>query len=312
MTESESCSWLRTAGASHSCALRNQKIPRGEVKAKCTQAGLYVICIDAYSSLSNAQKLLEAKSTDALLWLVEAATQFENLGELDNTIIACIKGIVFANSMNLTDNGYEMFKYARQVYEEGQRRKDPSLSDPSIKRALIKAGQDLIATARESAKGDAMRDMQSELKAAVLGGAQLKKAEKQEDKDLITIDGRQLYAKKLQEYKESAETYIKSGVINNAIVFSCMAALAELMMGRPKEGIEYLAEMAASSGQRERFNEDPCFQWTRLVFKAFVSRDIGAIEEAKTKFLRIPWSFKDDREFARRVMESVHRRISST
>jgi hypothetical protein len=32
---------------------------------------------------------------------------------------------------------------------------------------------------------------------------------------------------------------------------------------------------------------------------------------ANKLFLEIPWSFKDDREFARRVLESVERRISA-
>ncbi|MEM2143417.1 MAG: hypothetical protein QXQ81_09185 [Candidatus Thorarchaeota archaeon] len=267
-----------------------------------------VICIDAYSSLFKARELLAEKSTDAFLWLIEAATQFENLGELDNTIMACVRGIEFAKNVNLVDSGYELFKYARNVYEQGISKSDPSLRDPSLKSVLAKAGLELIAEARRAIKGDSMRDMQAELKATLLGGASLRRAEKGPS-DVIMVDGRQLYTKKLSEYKDGAETFVKSGVVANAITFTCMAALAELMLGRPKEGIEYLTRTAAESGFKERFNEDPCFRWTKLIFKALVNRDRDAIDQARKDFLMIPWSFKDDKEFARRVMESVYRRI---
>ncbi len=311
MTSSGGCSWLRRSDRDNLCALRRQNIPAQEVTLKCTNPDLSIICIDAYSSLFKAHELIEQKSTEAFLWLVEAGTQFENLNELDNTIMACIKGINVAKSMNLLDNGYEMFKYARRVYEDGLARSDPSVADPSIKHTLFKAGLELITSARKSLQSDTLRDMQAELKAAVLEGTTLKKVEREEsEKGLVIVDGRQLYAKKLREYKESAEAYLRAGVLSNAVVFSCMAALAELMLGRPKEGIEYLTSMASDPKIKGKFNEDECFKWTRLIFKGFVSNDAAAIDEAKTRFLRIPWSFKDDRDFARRIMDSVARRVS--
>ncbi len=310
MAEPGGCSWLRGDGK-YACAFRGQNLPAEEVRLKCTNPDLAMICVDAYSSLSKAHELIEQESTEAFLWLVEAGTQFENLSELDNTIMACVKGINTAKNMNLIDNGYELFKYARRVYEDGIARSDPSLKDPSIKHNLVKAGLELIASTRKTYQSDTLRDMQAELKAAVLGGATLRKVEREAPaKDLVIVDGRQLYTKKLCEYKESAEAYLRAGVLSNVVVFSCMAALAELMLGRPKEGIAYLTTMASDPRIKEKFNEDECFKWTRLVFKGFVSNDIAAIDEAKTRFLRIPWSFKDDREFARRVMDSVARRVS--
>jgi hypothetical protein len=89
-----------------------------------------------------------------------------------------------------------------------------------------------------------------------------------------------------------------------------MAALADLMLGNATDGMEYLTKTAADSGQRDKFTENPCFRWTKLVFKAHVSKDVTAIEQARTQFLQIPWGFKDDREFARRVMDATARRIT--
>ena len=95
----------------------------------------------------------------------------------------------------------------------------------------------------------------------------------------------------------------------NAVILSCMGALADLMLGKPKEGIAYLTDVASSSGTNQVFNEHPCFEWTKTVFKALISRDENLMITVNKLFLEIPWSFKDDREFARRVMESVERRI---
>jgi hypothetical protein len=46
-----------------------------------------------------------------------------------------------------------------------------------------------------------------------------------------------------------------------------------------------------------------------MLFKVLVSRDKNLMVSANKLYLEIPWSFKDDREFARRVMESIERRI---
>jgi hypothetical protein len=69
-------------------------------------------------------------------------------------------------------------------------------------------------------------------------------------------------------------------------------------------------KIAATPESREDFQGHPCFKWTRLVFKALVDRDPDSIVKAQKLFLQIPWSYKDDKEFARRVMESVERRIT--
>ena len=164
-----------------------------------------------------------------------------------------------------------------------------------------------------SEKSD-LTDMQAELKAAVLGGVSLKKPDTKEDKaprDLIISHGRALYEKKAIEYKDGAKSYIESGMIKNAVILSCLGALADLMLGNPKEGMAYLAEIASSSGNSQVFNEHPCFEWTKLVFKVLISRDTNLMITTNKLFLEIPWSFKDDREFARRVMESVERRITA-
>ncbi len=312
MGTSEYCSWLRRDKSGFSCALRNQLISSSEVAVKCSDIDQSVICIDAYSSLSKGKELIAQQSTEALLWMVEAATQFENLGETDNAIMAVVSAINFAVDVNLISRAYELFKYARSVYENGLERGDPALDNPAVKEELVKAGRRMIRTARKLKADDAMRSMQAELKAAVLSGGGLKKVEREEKtKDILVVDGRQLYAKKSKEYKEGAEKYIASGIVKNEIVFACMGALADLMLGKPKDGIEYLTQIAEKSDFKEKFHEDPCFNWTKLVFRGLVSRDKEAIEKARKDYFKIPFAFKDDKEFARRVMDSVYRRVMS-
>lgn len=293
-----------------SCRLRNQILAKPEVTAKCTNMDMAPICVDAYKSLSKGQEAIDLGSTDTFPWLIDSATQFENLQELDNAIMVYVKGISFASGLGLTDRGYEFFRYARSVFEDGLNRSDSSLKNPATRQMLVRAGQALIESARKKTEHAPVTDMQTELKASLLSGISLRKADKAESKDVIVVDGRQLYAKKAQEYRDSAETYLRSGMFKSAVIFACMAAMADLMLGKPMEGMSYLSKVAADSGERDKFNDNPCFIWTKLVFKGYVSRDISSIEEAKTKFLSIPWGFKDDKEFARRVMDSVYRRIT--
>ena len=273
---------------------------------------LSTVCIDAYSSLARGQDALDSNSTDAFPWLIESATQFENLGETDNAIYAYVKAIDFANKNDLVEKAYDLFRAARGVYEEGVADKDPSLNDPEVKRELVRAGEELIGEVEKIAEHAPTTEMQAELKAAVLGGVTLKKASlKDETKDLIISHGRSLYTKKAEEYKDGAASYIKSGMIKNAVTLACMGALADLMLGKPKEGIAYLTKIAAESGENQTFNEHPCFEWTKVVFKVLINRDQDLMITANKLFLEIPWSFKDDREFARRVLESVERRITA-
>jgi hypothetical protein len=183
-----------------------------------------------------------------------------------------------------------------------------------IKQTLVKSGQKLIEESRKIAIGSPVADVQAELKASILSGVSLKKTEEamqEEEKDKLVIShGRSLYEKKASEYREGADTYLASGMTQNAITFSCLGALSDLMLGKPKDGLLYLTEFTEQSGIKEEFNSHPCFQWTRLVFKGLISRDTDALLEATKVFLSIPWSFKDDHEFARRAMESVERRIT--
>jgi len=314
LTIQEVCKWLADSKSGNTCRLRNVALARGEVAAKCTKADLAVICIDAYTALSKGLESLKLNSTDSFLWLVDSANQFENLGETDNAIMAAIKAIDFAAKMNLIERGYEVFRYARNMLENGAANKDPSLASPMIKQTLVKSGEKIIDAARKIATGSPVADMQAELKASILGGVSLKKTEqavKEEQKDKLVIShGRSLYEKKALEYKEGADTYLASGIKQNAITFSCLGALADLMLGKPKDGLLYLTQFTDESGIKEEFNNHPCFQWTRLVFKGLISRDQDAIVEANKIFLNIPWSFRDDHEFARRAMESVERRIT--
>ncbi|MFX1369257.1 MAG: hypothetical protein ACFFAY_11700 [Promethearchaeota archaeon] len=314
MTANGDCKFLSISPSGHACRLRNLGLHRSEVEAKCVAEDMSVICVDAYTSLSKGLDAIRLNSTEAFLWLMDTANHFENLHEYDNAIVAAVKGIDLAVEMNLVEKAYELFRYARTIYENGAALNDPSLANSKVRDILLGSGMSLVEKGKELAIGSPVSDVQAELKASILGGVQLKKAEEiaeEEDKSKIVIShGRSLYEKKSEEYKEGAETYIKSGIINNAITFSCLAALSELMLGKPTEGLVYLTKFLEESGERERFNEHICFKWTRLVFRGLVSRDLNAIEEARTLFLGIPWSFKDDREFARRVMESVHRRIS--
>lgn len=301
---------MRGSLSGNSCGLRNQILARPEVIAKCSNTDMAPICVDAYKSLSKGQESIDLGSTDAFPWLIDSATQFENLQELDNAIMAYVKGISFASGLGLTDRGYEFFRYARSVFEDGLNHSDASLKNPATKQMLVRAGQALIDSARKKTEQAPVTDMQAELKASLLSGISLRKADREESRDVIVVDGRQLYAKKAQEYRDSAETYLKSGMLKSAVIFACMAAVADLMLGKPTQGMSYLAKVVADSGESDKFNDNPCFIWTKLVFKGYVSRDISAIEEAKTKFLSIPWGFKDDKEFARRVMDSVYRRIT--
>jgi len=295
----------------YGCKLRNQILAVAEATAKCAKPELADICIDAYNSLTRAQESIDANSTDAFPWLIGSASRFENLGEFDNAIGAYVKAISFATSLTLIDRGYESFCKARQILEDGLQRSDPSLQSPALKQELAKAGQNLIKSIKTAMEGSPQADLQAELKASILGGISLKQAAKEDDiKDLIIVDGKALYEKKAIEYKEGADKYIQSGMLKNAVVFACMAALADLMLGKPKVGISYLTTTAADSGHKDEFNESQVFGWTKLVFKALVEKDVTAIDEATTLFLQIPWGFRDDKEFGRRVMDSVRRKIS--
>jgi hypothetical protein len=315
LSKAEKCTWLSIDdNEKDRCRLRGQKLPSAEVSSKCKKVDLATICADAYSSLSHGQEAIYKNSTDAFPWLIEAATQFENLGELDNAIEAYSKAIHFANKNDLTEKAYDFFRAARTAYEKGFESKDTSLKDPAIKDNLAKAGQSIVDKMRKLSEKSDLTDMQTELKAAVLGGVSLKKAETEqvrEPRDLIFSHGRSLYEKKAEEYKDGAKSYIKSGMIKNAVILSCMGALSDLMLGKPKEGISYLTGVASASGNSQVFNEHPCFEWTKLVFKALISRDANLMITVNKLFLEIPWSFKDDREYARRVMESVERRITA-
>ncbi len=287
-------------------------IPKGEVAAKCAEIDRSVMCIDAYSSLAKGKEMMEQQSTDAILWLIEAATQFENLGETDNAILTVMPGIDFLVNLGLISRAYELYRYCRSVYENGMAKSDPALKNPTLRESLLKAGRNMISKARRLSQEEDMRSMQAELKATLLSGGGLKRVEVEDrPPDITVVDGRHLYAKKSREYKEGAETYIKSGLAKNAIVFACMGALADLMLGQPKEGIQYLTQVAESSGFAEKFNQDPCFNWTKLLFRAYVSRDSEAIEKARKEYFSIPFAFKDDKEFARRVMDSIYRRLST-
>ncbi|MFW9800046.1 MAG: hypothetical protein ACFFD9_06400 [Candidatus Thorarchaeota archaeon] len=283
---------------------------RSEVEAKCIKTNLAVICVDAYTALAKGQDAAKANSTDAFLWMVESANQFENLGETDNAIMAAVNTIDLAVKMNLIEKGYEVFRYSRSMFESGLARNDPSLANPALKQTLVSEGQKLLEAARKAHVGSPMADMQAELKASILTGVSLKKVEKEEAEKLVISHGRSLYTKKSSEYKEGADTYLASGIVQNAIVFACLGALADLMLGLPKEGLQFLSDFTEQSGKKKEFLANKCFQWTKLVFSGLIKRDVDAIEQARTLFLKIPFSFKDDMEFARRVMESVHRRIS--
>jgi hypothetical protein len=314
LTLKETCKYLSISKSGHSCKLRNEILPREEVEAKCVNTDLAVICADAYTSLSKGLEAVRQTSTDAFLWLVESAMLFENLGENDNAIKATIDAIDLAAEVNRIDKGYEIFRYARSMFENGTRGNDKLLSNPDLKQKLVRSGQHLIAVARETAIGSPMADVQAELKASILSGVSLKKVDEEIEKEgaeqLVISHGRSLYTKKSSEYKEGADTYLASGMVQNAVVFACLGALADLMLGQPKEGLHFLSEFTEHSGKKEEFLANPCFQWTKLVFTGLVKRDLDSIEQARTHFLKIQWSFKDDMEFARRIMESIHRRIS--
>jgi hypothetical protein len=310
--EESRCEWLDTIGSGYGCRLRTQKLPIPEVTQKCLNPDLAVMCVDAYSSLSRGQEGLDNDSTDALPWLIDSASQFENLGELDNAITAIVRGIDFATGKNLLDQAYSFYSYGRAIYETGIAESDASLKDPAVKKSIIDAGNRIVESAQKGREGSPLTDMQAELKASIMGGVSLKKADKEEEnKDLIVSHGRALYEKKAREYKEGADKFVKSGIAQNSVVFACMGALSDLMLGKPKEGMSYLIGMAAQEEIKEIFQDHPAFEWTKFVFRALVDRNADAMTRAQTLFLSVPWSYKDDKELARRIMDSVERRINA-
>ncbi len=310
--EDTRCEWLDTIGSGYGCRLRTHRLQIPEVTQKCLNPDLVVMCVDAYSSLSRGQESLEVVSTDALSWFIDSASQFENLGELDNAVTAIVKAIDFATEKNLLDQAYSFYAYGRSIYETGKADSDASLSNPSVKKSLIEAGTKIIERAQKGREGSELTDMQAELKASLMSGVNLKKATKEEEnKDLIVLHGRALYEKKAKEYKEGADKYVKSGIAKNSVVFACMGALSDLMLGKLEEGMSYLAAIATQEETREVFQDHPCFEWTKQVFKALVDRNAEAMDRAQTLFLNVPWSYKDDKELARRIMDSVARRIKA-
>jgi len=310
--EETRCEWLDSIDAGYHCKLRNQNLPIPEVTQKCLQPEIALICVDAYNSLSRGKESMGEGSTDAFPWLMDSASQFENLGELDNAINAISIGVDFALKHNLVDNAYSFYSYGRSIYEIGINEKDPSLGNPSIKHHLIKLGEKILETAKESTEATPISAVQAELKASILGGVSLKKAQKDtEEKDLVFSHGRALYDRKAKEYREGAQKYFDSGIPGNGVVFACLGALSDLMLGKPKDGMSYLVKIAANPELKDDFQEHPCFKWTRMIFKAHIDRSRDTMVAAQKLFLQIPWSYKDDREFARRVMESIERRITA-
>ncbi|MHA2223404.1 MAG: hypothetical protein ACXAAO_15285, partial [Candidatus Thorarchaeota archaeon] len=228
------CTWLGTSEETEDsyCRLRGQILPQSEVNTKCQITDLATMCVDAYSSLARGQDAIDSNSTDAFPWILESANQFENLGETDNAILAYVKAIEFANKNDLARKAYDFFIAARIVFEDGIENEDPALNNSTVKADLIKAGTVMIENARSIGERAPTTEMQAELKAAVLGGVTLKKAEEKQDntRDLIISHGRSLYTKKAEEYKSGAESYIKSGMVKNAVPMACMGALADLML----------------------------------------------------------------------------------
>ena len=119
------------------------------------------MCIDAYSSLARGQDAIESNSTDSFPWILESATQFENLGETDNAILAYVKAIDFANKNDLTRRAYDFFIAARIVFEDGIAEGDPALSNSSVKEELVRAGTAMIEQARSVAERAPQRCRQS-------------------------------------------------------------------------------------------------------------------------------------------------------
>lgn len=311
--EETKCESLDKTHTGYFCELRKSKLPVPEVTQKCLLPDLAVMCVDAYSSLGRGQENLNDGSTDAFPWLMDAASHFENLSELDNAINVISMGIKFALKNTLFDKAYSFFCYGRTIYETGVVDKDSSVTSPRIRQQLVDLGEEIIEAMKKPRDAAPLTAVQAELKASIVGGGvNLKKAEKNDDdKDLIISHGRALYEKKATEYEEGADKYFKSSITGNGIVFACMSALAQLMLGKPKEGMAYLTGIAAQEDLRDDFQDHPCFNWTKLVFKAQIERDKDSVVKAHKLFLQIPWSYKDDKEFARRIMESVERRITA-
>jgi len=143
------CTWLGSkedTGEPY-CRLRGHTLPDAEVYAKCTTPDLATMCIDAYSSLARGQDAIQSNSTDAFPWLLESATQFENLGETDNAILAYVKAIEFANKNDLIKKSYDFFIAARIVFEDGIAEGDPALNNSSVKEELLAAGAEMIEKA---------------------------------------------------------------------------------------------------------------------------------------------------------------------
>ena len=304
---SDRCDNLDRTAKGYGCKIRGQMLSIKEVAEKCRDEDLSIICVDAYKALKHGNEGIENESTDAFPWLSEAAGHFLTLGEYDNAVNSLTKAINLAISFNLIGKAYSFFTKARNIYETGINDGANSVSDAEKKR-LKTSGNEILEAAKTSEETSALADMQAELKASILGGVSLKKAEKDESKGIVISHGDALYKKKAKEYKESTQKFIDSGIAKSAVVFACMGALADLMLSKPKEGLAYLKDIAEKN--REAFQYHPCFEWTKLIFRIAIQDEKQSIVRARKQFLQIPFSYKDDREFARRVMESVAAKVN--
>ncbi|MFO7835434.1 MAG: hypothetical protein R6V83_02175 [Candidatus Thorarchaeota archaeon] len=308
MSESQRCKWLDRIKNGYACKIRKQVLPLAEVTSKCSKAKLAKLCVGAYKALTEAEEAGQKKSTDTFPWLLQAARNFQQLDEKDNAILAFRRGVNLAAEMGLVARGYDLFRQARELFESGVDASDEDIEQ--IKKRLAEAGWKLIESAERVSERDVQADLQAELKASIMGGLSLKTVEREEEEHFVVVDRRELYAKKSEEYREGAQKYLESGIDHNAILFACMASVADLMMGNAKRGLDYLKEFAKSEGLKQKLRNNVCFKWVKLLFKGAIEHDIEALDQARTVFLQVPFAFKNDSEFGRRVMDSIYRKVN--
>jgi hypothetical protein len=308
MPENQRCKWLDRIQKGYACKVRKQVLPLAEVTSKCSKADLAKLCLDAYEALTEGEEARRNRSTDAFPWFLQAAHNFQELDEKDNAILAFRRGVDFAAEMGLVGQGYNFFRQAREIFESGIGAPEETIEE--IREKLANSGWELINSTERASERDVQADLQAELKASIMEGLNLQKVEREEGEHFVVVDRGKLYAKKSEEYREGAQKYLESGIDHNAILFACMAAVADLMMGNAKRGLNYLRNFAKSQGLRQKIRNNVSFEWAKLLFKGAIERDVGALDQARKVFLQVPFGFKDDREFGRRVMDSIYSKVT--
>ncbi len=304
------CPYLNISKSGYYCKVRNMPIIDTEVRYKCTNPSMYQYCAIAYEDLIKANKMASERNPEALLWLKEATEYFKVIGETDNAIYSEIQAIKIALALEMDDEAKRRYEIAREIYDKGIAAGDPALSNPRVRDELNEIGSQVTESFKAS---EPMMALQAELKQSLMQGIKLKPAERKDkiDMELEVIDRTRVYKQKSAEYWEAAEKYLQSGIIQSAVLFACLGALSDLMLGIPKEAIKKLVQFIDRTGKKEEVSNLSIFRMTKLLFKAYVEKSHAALSDAEVLFRKMVFVFDDDEQFAKRAVQFVKNKIRS-